>query len=148
MLGTIAENILPPPGGAICKGCDSATLRRTLCKCFLRTSKTMTVKHRGTLRCANYVRSLFFFRCTIFVRSRANHTCPNKIFSGLIQPIFSRMECEIHHLPPRNARSLCKSYMGGLCLPSSYLVPRKSYIGRIRLPPPLAAAQRARTLQS
>ena len=32
----------------------------------------MTVKDRGTLRCSNYVRSLFSFRCTIFVRSRAN----------------------------------------------------------------------------
>ena len=64
------QSCLPPPGGAICKGCDSATLRRTLCKCFLGTSKTMTVKHCGTLRYTNYVRTLFFFRYTIFVRSR------------------------------------------------------------------------------
>ena len=34
------------------------------------------------------------------------YTRHNKIFSGFIQPIPSRVECVTHHLPPRNARSL------------------------------------------
>ncbi len=37
-------------------------------------------------------------------RNVVEHTCPNKIFSGLIQPISSRVGCETHHFLSRNAR--------------------------------------------
>ena len=42
-------------------------------------------------------------------QTHLRHTCPVKIFSGLIQPISSREECEIHHFRSRDARELSKS---------------------------------------
>ncbi len=62
---------------------------------------------------------------------RLPHTCSNKVFSGLIQPISSREECEIHHLPPRNAH----------ILPKLYIDRRTSYLGGIL--PPTARQSRA-----
>ena len=36
----------------------------------------------------------------------SEHACLHKIFSGLIQPISSRVECETHHLLPRAVGTL------------------------------------------
>ncbi len=49
----------------------------------------MTVKDRGTLRCTNYVRSLFSFRCTIFVRSRKGEAAYRVLLTE--QPAYTEM---------------------------------------------------------
>ena len=67
----------------------------------------MPSKERKCTRSIYHMWDMMSRRPTAF--SRANHTCPIKIFSELIQPISSRVECEIHHFLSRDARGLSKS---------------------------------------